>query len=159
MKKKNTIREGDRVRIITPQIVIRVGYPKAVADYLEEATTKYQLMLEKEMPSRCVEKVLQQIAYGLAKADGFGGTERSLHLKEVPELKGQEFTVSGVRTVQTGTYYPPHSSVSYFGEYDWTPGGLENMRARRLASGFMVMEGLFSSMVSEIPVEHLEKII
>lgn len=153
----NLIRENDRVRIVVPKIVTRVGYPKAVKDYLAQAEERYGAQLRKDITHEwAVGKVLQQIAYGLAKTDGFGGRERSLHLEEKPELLGQEFTVSGIRTVQTGTYYPPHSSETYYGEYDYEPGRLMNMKAHRLATGFGWFQ--FTSDRMEIPVAHLEKL-
>lgn len=155
-KNPKLIREGDRVRIIIPKVVTRVGYPKAVKDYLDEAEKRYGKLLRIDMSDWCAGKVLHQIAYGLAKADGFGGRERSLHLEDAPNILGQEFTVSGVRTVQTGRYYPPSGSTSYYGEYDYEPGGLADMKARRLVTGFGWVQ--FTSDRLEIPVEHLEKL-
>lgn len=156
----NLIRENDRVRIVVPKIVTRVGYPKAVKDYLAQAEERYGAQLRKDITHEwAVGKVLQQIAYGLAKTDGFGGRERSLHLEEKPELLGQEFTVSGIRTVQTGTYYPPSGGYdAYNGDYDYEPGGLMNMKAHRLATGFSIGYLRFSDSLPEIPVAHLEKI-
>ena len=153
------IRLNDRVRITVPKIVTRVGYPKSVKDYLPLAEEKYGAQLRKDIKWEwAVNKALQQIAYGLAKTDGFGGRERSLHFSEKPDLLGQEFTVAGIRTVQTGTYYPPHSSQTYYGEYDYDPGGLMDMKAHRLATGFGVFWSLYDGSQLEIPVEHLEKI-
>lgn len=157
-KRPNIIREGDRARIIVPKVVVRVGYPKAVSDYLETAKAKFGAALLEEIGERVTDQVLQKIAYGLALADGFGGRERSLHLKDVPDLLGQEFTVGRIRTVQTGTYYPPRGGYDYYGDYDHEPGGLENMKARRLATGFMVANCTYLVSKSEIPVEHLEKV-
>lgn len=159
MSKIKPIREGDRVRIVTPRVVVRVGYPKTVDDYVEAARRKYGDLLVEDMNKRCVDKALQQIAYGFAKADGFGGRERSLHCEDVPELAGQVFTVDGVRMVQTGTYYPPHAWVSHCGEHDYEPGGLENMKARRLISGFCAF-GKVSALCAryEISAEHVERV-
>lgn len=159
MKRARAVREGDRVRIIVPKVVIRVGYPKEVKDYLETARNYYGAQLRLDMSERCAEKALWQIAYGFAKADGFGGRERSLHFQDAPDLEGQEFTVTGVRMVQTGTYYPPHASVSYWGEHDYTPGGLENMKARRLVTGFQTYGSTFNLQTPELPVEHVERVI
>jgi hypothetical protein len=161
-KKRDIIRLNDRVRIVIPQVVTRVGYPKAVGDYLEEARVKLGpvIMAEfagKHCPERALDRIYQQFAYALAKADGFGGRDRTLHLKEVPDLLGQEFNVSGVRMVQTGTYYPPSYSSSYYGD-DYEPGGLMDMKARRLVSGFWLGFQTIYETVPEIPVEHLEKV-
>ena len=153
-KNPNLIRENDRVRIVVPKIVTRVGYPKSVKDYVKVAEEKYGAQLRKDIKWEWA----VEIAYGLAKTDGFGGRERSLHFEEKPEILGQEFTVSGIRTVQTGTYYPPHSSQTYYGEYDYEPGGLANMKAHRLATGFGVFWHLYDGSRMEIPVAHLEKV-
>lgn len=158
-KRKDIIRVGDLVRVVNPRVVSRVGYPKCVKDYEEAAWAKYGDLLRKDMRhTRCIEKAIQQIAYGLAKADGFGGKERTLHFEGVPLLVGQEFRVQSVRMVQTGTYYPPRVSRSYFGETDYEPGGLENMKSRRLVSGVQSF-GLLSLMGgNEIDSEDLIKV-
>lgn len=158
-KNPNIIRLNDRVRIVIPKVVVRVGYPKTVKDYLEAAEGKYGQQLRYDMGDFLAEKALRQIAYGLAKTDGFGGRERSLHMEDKPELLGQEFNVSGVRMVQTGTYYPPSGYTSYYGEYDYEPGGLADMKARRLVTGFSMGYLRVSDSLPEIPVEHLEKVV
>ena len=153
MKNPNIIREGDIVRVVIPSIIVRVGYPRSIESYISEAEEKYQKSLLGDMDERCAEKVINQIAYGLAKQDGFGGRERTVHLQSEPDLTGAEFTVQSTRMVQTGTYCPPCAPRSYFGELEYEPGGLENMKYRRLASG-----NYFGFSHFEIPVEHLEKV-
>jgi hypothetical protein len=149
---KNIIRVGDRVKIVVPSIMLRVGYPKTVGDYEQAAKEAYGAQLWRDMSGRCAELAIRQIAYGLAKKDGFGGRARTMHLREVPELLGREFTVHSMRTVQTGTYYKPRSSGD--GE-DWEPGGLDDRQDHRLASGW----GWCGKNMSEwIPVKHLLKL-
>lgn len=144
--KSDTIRLCDRVRVVIPKVVVRVGYPKAVVDYLEIARTKYGAQLRHDMGDHLVERALHQIAYGLAKTDGFGGNERSLHMKDCPELLGHEFNVSGIRTVLTGTYYPPYEHRDMSGLPDYEPGGLTDRKAHRLVTGLCFYE---------IPAAHL----
>lgn len=143
--KKPVFRLDDRVRIVTPTFVTRVGYPKAVSDYLPEVEEKFRPALLKLLEydneptgkaGRALMKVYQELAYLLATEDGFGGKERSLHTVELPELVGQEFNVSAVKTVMTGTYYPPSGWYSWEGEYDFEPGGLSECKAHRLVQGF-----------------------
>ncbi len=139
MPKPNIIRVGDRVRIVTPTIVTRVGYPKTVKEYEPLAKELFGAELEKHLRrGHTFDKVIRDIAYGLAKKDGFGGRERSLHLKDVPGILDQEFYVSGARMVRTGTYYPPQYSSSYYGESDYEPGGLANAKSHKLLAGFSV---------------------
>lgn len=153
------IREGDRVRVVVPKICVRVGYPKQVSDYLEAARAKYAKLLREDMKDHLVEKALHQIAYGMAKKDGFGGPERTLHLKDEPGIAGKEFTVWGIRTVQTGTYYPPNSWQGWTDsgyDYDYEPGGLADQKSHRLATGCGWLQ--FTTDMMEIPVAHLEKL-
>ena len=161
-RRKSIIRVDDRVRIIRPVVVVRVGYPKTVSDYLPEAEKKFRALLHTEgLRGRVIEKVLREIAYGLAKADGFGGRQRTLHIKEIPDILGQEFRVMGIRTVKTGIYYPPaHGRSGWYGEeYDYEPGGLSDEKTHRLVTGWH--PPVFRRMMDpdiEIAVENLEKI-
>lgn len=157
-KNPNIIRVGDWVRIVTPKIVTRVGYPKSVKDYMPTAKALFEAELKKHLGGMVIDRILHDIAYGLAKSNGFGGNERSLHLEDQPQIMGQEFCVSGVRMVQTGTYYPPSYWTSYYGEHDWEPGGLADMKSRRLLSGFGLGQLVDIDKRIEIPTEHVEKI-
>lgn len=127
---------GDRVKVKIPRIVVRVGYPKAVSDYLPEAVKAFGAQLRGAMHAKEAETVLRAIAYGLARKDGFGGRGRTLHFEEKEELLGREFTISHTRVVRTGVYFPPqYSTYSYHEAPGWGPGGLRESRAYRLVSG------------------------
>lgn len=150
------IRLNDWVRVVIPKIVVRVGYPKTVDDYMDTARDKYASKLKEDIHDRhLLDRALRSIAHGIARANGFGGTERSLHFLDVPDLLDKSFRVSGIRSVRTGTYYPPSysSSGSCWGGYeeDWEPGGLRDMKVHRLVTGL----GHHSSgRLIEIPVAH-----
>lgn len=152
------IRERDLVEIVLPWTVERVGYPKKVSDYLEEANEKYHDQINyicngHDHHDRLRNKIVKEIAYSLAKGDHFGGKTRSLHIKEYPEMLGHRSHVSHLRTVNTGIYYPPSGGYdSYYGEYDWEPGGLYDMKQHRLATIN------FHFHIVEIPTSCLRKI-
>jgi len=159
--RKDIIRSGDRVRIINPVIVTRVGYPRTLHSYRGEAERIFGPLLSAHMEKRCVEKTLWEICYGLARKDRFGGLQRSLHVEERPELLGQVFTVERTKMVQTGTYRKAWVSRSYEGDYDYDPGGLDGMKAYRLVSGFWISNFTWVSSQNDFPmiqVEHLEKV-
>lgn len=165
--KKHVYRKGDRVRILSPFVVDRVGYPKSVYDYYKEEDKDgslylAQLLLEGVDPKTAFErwqsaglfgygkvngKVRHLAAYLSAKADGFGGRERSIHYKLMGWWEGAAFSnsdicleldpssfvpyeseVIGKRVIKTGTYYPPYVPTSYWPEDDYEPGGLEDVK-------------------------------
>lgn len=144
------IREGDVVRVIRPVFVTRVGYPKTVKDYLtndvmlaaENFIREFDPKIHRAHGhlldstvdmNRSAAAIAREIAYVLAKKDGFGGRERKLFIKKFPSAKGQEFYVDGVRTVKTGTYFPPSSSRDWeHGYTEWESGGLDDMQTHRL---------------------------
>ena len=149
VRAKDIIRVGDLVEVVVPVVVERVGYPKAVKDYRPEFDSEIHKMVrdleekiygypvnnighiwgvgEKRVSSRFENSILDIVQYHLAKVDGFGGRQRSLHLREVPDLLGKRARVQRRRQVQTGRYYPASGGGynSYAGDYDdWEPGGL-----------------------------------
>lgn len=103
----------------------------------------FKIDLKKAKISTRVESLY---AYFACKNDGFGGKERSIHFAQLTFWKGARWgdtlgtldpssfvpyisEVSSKRTVVTGTYFKPTSWYdSYTGEYDYTPGGLENQK-------------------------------
>lgn len=183
LPKKDVIRAGDFVRVVVPKVVTRVGYPKSVQDYLADVrgahapalTAFLQQLLGSKLKRRGLlglpgevqpylrKKVEHELAYLLAKLDGFGGRERSLHMRDAPELGGEVMRVVSVRSVMTGTYYAPSgTSPSMFDEGDYEPGGLMNQTRHRLASVvdptvFAPVSGKHSGMV-ELPLAHLVKV-
>src|SRR5262245_44977996 len=100
MKRADIIRVGDTVKILTPRIVTRVGYPKSVKDYSEEIREQHRLPVKdlmilaggRNVPDglykRIETRICHELGYLRAKTQGFGGSERSLHFQEVPDLVG-----------------------------------------------------------------------
>lgn len=181
------IRVGDFVKVKVPKFVVRVGYPKSLVDYereLAESPEKQELISnlfeaiagddqvwhnQGGRKHRSRYRVESELAYLMAKRDGFGGRERAIHWMEYPEHEGMECTVEEMRTVCTGSYYPPsggHSFSGMFGEEDdwYEPGGLSEMKRHRLArvnlyattAPLIFRDGDHRTL--ELPVYHLEKL-
>lgn len=159
---------GDRVRVVDPRRVLRVGYPKCAADYLAAVCEQHEETLREvfgfkaslrfpsllphpastleervaKMP-RQLRRALWDLAYLACRRDGFGGKERRVHLSEpLPAWVGVEFGVARVRTVMEGDYFGPSGNYdSWTGESDYEPGGLDNQRPRRLATMGGVLSG------------------
>jgi len=169
--KKHVYRVGDRIRILKPRVVARVGYPKTVEDYLPEPSYEMSIAecllrgLSLETAISASKKTFLQTdydeinpkiawlaAYLRAKDGGFGGTERSIHFKELTywhggqymELYDPDFTLTkcdpkafkpfeeiviSKRVVKTGTYYGPSGGFDYYSmEYDYEGGGLSDIK-------------------------------
>lgn len=158
----SVIRPDDVVRIVNPVIVNRVGYPKQVSDFYDEAIQKlsdaklihparhtfasssldrprYETVNDRFFNFNKIDRnVIDALAYSLWKENRCGGPERTLHTQEFPEFKGQTFRVTEKKVVKTGEYFAPSSYRSgYFGsyEYDYEPGGLANEKTHVLLYG------------------------
>lgn len=139
------VRVGDRVRIINPLHVVRVGYPKSVVDYenvvdaaaletfLRAQAPKRYARMKSAVDTREGRAIRRQLALILAQQDGFGGSERKLHTEEIPEFKDVTGTVRFVKMARTGLYYPPSSSHDWETGYaEYEPGGLNKAKMHRL---------------------------
>jgi hypothetical protein len=149
------IRIGDVIKVIDPRVVERVGYPRTVDSYVEEAESTAGKFLDFTLrcPARARCKLIREIAYALALKDGFGGRERTLHFIEIPQLLGESYCVQGVRSAKTGTYSPGYRS-SMWGGNDDEPPSLSEEKTRRLVQ---ISTGMFigDSKLVELPVEHV----
>lgn len=139
---KHVYRVGDRIKIINPRIVKRVGYPLLWTDLVDEFVQHPELLNAMRLlgiinpDSLAHTRVSKDFAIGCAKAAvrarGFGGPDRTLHYDDSPTFKinpGDITVVLDKRCVQTGKYYPPHYGYdSYYGEYDYEPGGLDERK-------------------------------
>lgn len=168
--KKPIFHVGDTVRVVTPQFVVRVGYPKTPADYLplvETATDELlavyrkldlsgQGILQNVVPSNH-DRIQHLLAYELAHKDRFGGNERVIHLMEAPEAKDKILTITALKTVVTGQYYPASGGYTTYGEYDYEPAELGNRKYHRLAAvDWFVHELKYEA--AWIEVANLEKV-
>lgn len=155
------IRVGDRVKVINPEFVERVGYPLSFSaakewvrancsqDFmnltafgdkmLDEKPLKDILGFELQACDPWIGREGQRILSALAKLYqqhmGYGGRERSIYTVRRDEELGKTYAVTQRRTVKTGLYCPPHREIihSYYGaEYEYYPGGLEDEKTHVL---------------------------
>lgn len=147
MSKPPVIRPGDQVRILKPIRVLRVGYPKGIEDYekavdtaalarfLVDTAPKHFQWRKDPVDTREGRAIRRQLALVLAQQDGFGGKQRTLHTEECPEALNAIAQVISVRSVRTGTYYPPSSYQDWeSGHTEYEPGGLTDAKMHRLLS-------------------------
>lgn len=143
------------MRVVRPLFVVRVGYPKCVADYLPVVRERFAEQLRvlrvgitarmelgegfefrEDGPARLVmERVERELAYALLKRDNFGGSERCVHEVEHARHLGAETRVTELRTAYTGTYSPGGGTSTWGGGFDdsvWPPD-LEDRKAHRIA--------------------------
>jgi hypothetical protein len=93
---------------------------------------------------RARSKLLEAVCFAVVAMRGFGGKERKLFYKEVVpygqvycdgmtwDRTGLVYTVAGKSTVMTGKYYPPSGGQGFDGDWDYEPGGLEDMQCHVL---------------------------
>ena len=156
MKNNNTIRVGDKVRIINPQVVYRFGYPLNTnlikKQFTDEENKSIRQFVDKFMGINCddpninlmlignesiyegisINKIKDALAFIRMKQLGHGGNSRALYTKELPEIKNSVATVKSRKVVKTGERFAPSGSYDYWGEYDYEPGGLDNEKTHVL---------------------------
>ena len=137
MSKRNPdlLRVGDRIEVISPHVVSRVGYPKCHADFLVEVQQTHKAAVEALFRTkRMRHRAYSALAYEALGSAHFGGLERQVHTVEKEGIVGYTATIKHARTVVTGKYYPPHYSRSYYGECDNESGGLNDRKYVRLVT-------------------------
>lgn len=140
MKRDNIIRAGDRVDIIVPERVIRVGYPKCVNDYLPEAEALLETILANGFSKKDKKRIIWEMARGLLAKNKFGGVKRSVHTEplDLSYVNGrlENWGVIEVYTRMTGTYYrgyAPRRDYSYYGWDEGEPARLDDACPVRIA--------------------------
>lgn len=134
MTKRTVYHVGDVVRIVEPQVFIRVGYPLTKEHALDAATKEYDeriyaFMREvsdvpaeftvHETDPRLYHDLVNTLASYWLRLNGYGGKERKIYTEANEDLRGTGgWRVFGRRTVKTGTY---SSGGAYFGGYDTEP--------------------------------------
>lgn len=92
-------------RVKTPKVFIRCGYPLGIqdmADKIKEVPEWETLLNKLGIGHLENEEALKELAYPMLIQRKFGGNERTLHLKEEPDLFGKEVRVYGTFRVATG---------------------------------------------------------
>lgn len=135
---------GDKVKIINPERIVRVGYPLSremvkktitsdeldtVAKLLGYSNNINLIHGSNQRILNAADKILDNIAYVRLVKQGFGGKERKLYTELLTEYKDKIGIIEAKKVVRTGNYYPAWSGHdSYTGEYDYEPGGLDNAK-------------------------------
>lgn len=136
MSKRNPdlLRVGDRIEVISPHVVSRVGYPKCHADFLVEVQQTHRAAVEALFKTeRMRHRAYSALAYEALDLAHFGGRERQVHTVEKDGIVGHTATVKHARTVVTGKYYPPYHARSYYDDVS-EPGGLDDRKYVRLVT-------------------------
>ena len=107
------IRVGDTVKIINPQFFVRCGYQLSFEEACEEVKEEYGNRIEKFLQSfnfiatprwkdivsrenkysQVFDKVVAILAYSYTKAKKFGGNERKIFTKDLPDYKDKKMRV------------------------------------------------------------------
>lgn len=134
-------RIGDRVRIITPDIFVRCGYPFDIQYAIDNLVTTdekkiIQNLLEGPFFSfgnaqwrQNYHRMLRSLAHQRLCNEGFGGNERRIHTVNRPELAYVEGYVIGKRMVRTGKY--SRGSYGSYGE-DGEASELRNTKCHQI---------------------------
>lgn len=137
---KQTVRVGDRVRILQGRMVVRVGYAKVPADYHDEVSSLLahapdglqgleQLLGGASLSgTKTRTKIVDALAYAMAAHNKFGGSTRGVVMASYDQIVGMECLVLATRHHQLGHRYPGSGGWSYSGDYDYEPGGLEGRK-------------------------------
>ena len=162
-KRKDIIRVNDVVKIINPLFVERVGYPlsrQMVKDQMspDEIAIIKQMFASLKIPTehhvydpkpnfegeRAYAKVLDAIASFQLSAKKWGGRERSIHTKHLPQYIGRMVSVMEKRCVKTGSYRSASGGYSYDGEYDYEPAFLHDEKTHVILTVNLYDGELFS---------------
>ncbi len=140
--KTGNIRVGDRVRVVTPKLFVRCGYPLAFDAVLAEVRKNYLAATKTFLAAAgvkmavkpydgqplSVEKVLRAVAYDLVRQRGYGGKDRRIITVDKPEWACVERAVTAVRFVKTGVYNRGYQD--YSGDYQ--PPYLSDEKTHRI---------------------------
>jgi hypothetical protein len=162
---KASIKRGDIVRVVNPQTFLRCGYPldpRAVEDEVQgtqRARICKFLEISEDDPMFKWERnyIIGLVVKALARkhlvANSFGGYERTIHTREMPEIKNRLYKVLDFRFRVTGTYCPP--SESYDPEYgsEYEPATLDGSKRHKILS-LESLDGTYSRI--EIEACHVE---
>lgn len=148
MTRKHVYRVGDKVRVVEPKFIDRVGYPvrwdSLVPDFRQHPKMIEAMQLLGMIPVdqyTVSGRVALDFAQGCAKAqnrlNGFGGRTRSLHYwhGDFSQWAGMTATINGKRTAKTGQYYAPSGGrfmTDYGYEYEYENGGLRDEKTHVL---------------------------
>jgi hypothetical protein len=148
--KRTVFHVGDKVRVVEPLQVVRVGYPLTITDALNAAEKEYaekvhvfmrDLGLEHnddalggtDYDGRLYNDLLNALASHWIRSKRFGGKERKIYTEVNERLRNTSgWTVLSKRHVKTGTYCRGGCSGGYDGEPDYNPPYLSGEQTHTL---------------------------
>jgi hypothetical protein len=146
--KRSVFHVGDKVRIVEPLQVVRVGYPLTKEDALGAVEKEYSLRIYDfiasltEQPSefvitdadsRLYNDLLEALASHWIRSKEFGGKERKIYTEVNEQLRNMSgWTVTSRRHVKTGTYCRGGYSGGYDSEPDYDPPYLSGEQTHTL---------------------------
>ena len=136
--KKQVFHINDKIIIKNPLFFVRHGYPFTKEYAKVNLVSAHEKALihtlvgqdgdgEYYKETAC-DKILDQIAYVKLKKCNFGGPERKVFTKEIPELLGKEAIVFNKKYVKTGIRDNGYQS----GENEWQPTTLRDEKTHVL---------------------------
>ena len=145
--KKIVFRKDDYIRIKNPIIVERVGYPLNIQKVKDEHFSIEEKQKIEEFlrffkvtssdifevkPEKTRLSIVHALAMNKIQQLRWGGNARSLHLITDESLRDKEVYVVEKKMVKTGIRFAPSGYYDYDGEYNFEPGGLDNMKTHVL---------------------------
>lgn len=143
-KKKQVFHVDNIVKIINPEVVIRVGYPLTKHQALEAAEKEYAdkiqsfmcsvnaaqpddpLLNSPEYDPRLYGDLVNAMAGYWLRQKGYGGKERKVYTERDERITQTTWRVLSKRVVKTGIYNHGGYSGGWEGEPDYDPPYLEN---------------------------------
>jgi hypothetical protein len=184
MKKKNIIRVGDMVKIISPEFFIRCGYPLTIDMERENVRKNYQDKINKfiyelvqeevskSSPNKTVthgfydrefyrteNEIANALAYAFINAKKFGGYERKIYTEHHEDIRDKILRVSSIFFVKTGTYSPGHW-YSCLDEEDWEPACLVKEKTHKILSldcGYITSDSCNGTGIEAANVEKVQE--
>lgn len=151
MSKKPPFRVDDLVKIANPQFFVRCGYPLCKKDAYkaldegEVGKRVKELLKSLKMESHIraypgvseamtwdYRKILDVFASGWLYQRNFGGPERTIHTKEIPELKDKVFRIVAQKFCKTGIRKSGTGCGGYWESDDYDPPYLDDVKTHRI---------------------------
>lgn len=142
---------GDSVRINTPSMFVRCGYPMTISEVKEDIESNNLAEIEdfindiignKEIDimssrfkirKRSIQEIVSALAYEKMRFNGFGGRTRSIYTEDVENLRGKVAKVIGTKMCVTGDYVHGYGGYDYYsGGYEYEPAYLMNQKHHRI---------------------------
>jgi len=116
--KKTVFRVGDKIRIVNPEFVKRVGYPMDFGEVMSEFYCKNKELIEKVSEDlllkiyhhfpyegdfgKFIEAIVKVCASEIMRKECYGGAKRDIYTIDIPGLRNNVLTVTSRKIVSTG---------------------------------------------------------